>query len=213
MKRCRICGKVKPLEEFDKRKTGRDGHRTECHVCRQKDKLAYCERNREREAARARKWYAENQERASASRRKYYRENREAVIASSQKWAESNRKKSNGYKQKWAKANPEKMRECRTRWVKENPEKRQVINRRRKHREANVISNLSGDEWLMILEKYGHKCLCCGSTDNLTIDHVLPLSMGGALIAGNVQPLCGVCNSAKGPRFIDYRPDWWAQAT
>lgn len=56
-----------------------------------------------------------------------------------------------------------------------------------------------------VFEKYGRKCLCCGATKNLSIDHVVPLSKGGVNDISNYQPLCKSCNSKKGTRKTDYR--------
>jgi len=43
----------------------------------------------------------------------------------------------------------------------------------------------------------------------LTIDHVVPLGLGGQDDIRNIQPLCGPCNAAKndspGLRCADYR--------
>jgi len=48
-------------------------------------------------------------------------------------------------------------------------------------------------------------CLCCGTTDRLSIDHVIPISKGGLNIIDNLQTLCVSCNSKKRDKIIDYR--------
>lgn len=53
---------------------------------------------------------------------------------------------------------------------------------------------------------YGQRCLCCGSTEALTLDHVVPRSQGGPNKLTNFQLLCAPCNVAKGDQLIDYRP-------
>lgn len=52
-------------------------------------------------------------------------------------------------------------------------------------------------------------CLRCGSTDDLTIDHIWPLSKGGTDAKGNLQTLCGACNEAKADRSISYLAETW----
>lgn len=71
-------------------------------------------------------------------------------------------------------------------------------------------------EWETIRDHYGPKCLCCGQSRPLTIDHVLPLSLGGPHEAPNIQPLCRQCNIQKYTESTDYRSDsgawiltWW----
>jgi 5-methylcytosine-specific restriction endonuclease McrA len=40
-------------------------------------------------------------------------------------------------------------------------------------------------------------CSKCGRTNDLTVDHIHPLSDGGQTIASNLQVLCRKCNSSK----------------
>ena len=40
-------------------------------------------------------------------------------------------------------------------------------------------------------------CTWCGTTVDLTVDHVLPLSMGGSNELENLRVLCRPCNSAR----------------
>lgn len=43
------------------------------------------------------------------------------------------------------------------------------------------------------------KCAYCGSTKNLTIDHIIPICRGGSDDIKNLQCLCRDCNRKKGP--------------
>ena len=42
-------------------------------------------------------------------------------------------------------------------------------------------------------------CQNCGSTENLTIDHIIPVLFGGKDNEENLQCLCSPCNRKKGP--------------
>jgi 5-methylcytosine-specific restriction endonuclease McrA len=44
----------------------------------------------------------------------------------------------------------------------------------------------------------GLRCRHCGATEELTIDHIRPVSKGGSGVLANLQLLCSGCNSAKG---------------
>ncbi|MFC9768982.1 HNH endonuclease [Rhodococcus jostii] len=46
----------------------------------------------------------------------------------------------------------------------------------------------------------GHMCVACGSTDDLSLDHIIPWSHGGPDSVDNFQTLCRPCNSKKGAR-------------
>lgn len=41
-------------------------------------------------------------------------------------------------------------------------------------------------------------CGVCGTTENLSFDHIIPISRGGSDEPENIQTLCRVCNSRKG---------------
>lgn len=44
-------------------------------------------------------------------------------------------------------------------------------------------------------------CVDCGTREDLTIDHVVPLSAGGTNDLANLAVRCRACNSRKGPRM------------
>jgi len=52
-----------------------------------------------------------------------------------------------------------------------------------------------------IYKKDEDKCKKCGSQENLTIDHILPLSQGGSDKDKNLQTLCEKCNLEKGHKI------------
>lgn len=50
----------------------------------------------------------------------------------------------------------------------------------------------------LVLKRDGHKCVYCGSSSNLTIDHVVPISKGGKSSWENTVTSCWKCNNSKG---------------
>jgi hypothetical protein len=48
-----------------------------------------------------------------------------------------------------------------------------------------------------VFERDGGKCTECGSTFDLQYDHVIPVALGGASTAENLQLLCADCNREK----------------
>lgn len=46
----------------------------------------------------------------------------------------------------------------------------------------------------------GHMCVICTATDDLTLDHIYPWSLGGPDTVENLRVLCRSCNSRKGDR-------------
>lgn len=49
-----------------------------------------------------------------------------------------------------------------------------------------------------------HKCLKCGTRENLTVDHIIPKSRGGNNSFVNLQTLCLKCNAEKKDNIIQY---------
>ena len=49
----------------------------------------------------------------------------------------------------------------------------------------------------------GWRCVYCGSTGRLTLDHVVPRSRGGDSVWENVVTSCAPCNLRKGDRLVE----------
>jgi 5-methylcytosine-specific restriction endonuclease McrA len=60
-------------------------------------------------------------------------------------------------------------------------------------------------QWRALVESYGGVCVACGSAEDLSVDHVIPLSLGGSNAIENIQPLYESCNALKGATVRDYR--------
>lgn len=52
----------------------------------------------------------------------------------------------------------------------------------------------------IVYARDGLRCVHCGATDPLTIDHIIPIVAGGTDDLENLQTLCGPCNYRKGDR-------------
>ena len=60
-------------------------------------------------------------------------------------------------------------------------------------------------EWQKLYLEFQLRCVRCGQKgDKLQKDHILPIYRGGADDIENIQPLCGSCNSSKGPESINW---------
>ena len=67
--------------------------------------------------------------------------------------------------------------------------------------------HFTGSEWLALILECGGRCLRCGTkpAEGLTVDHIVPLALGGSNTIDNIQPLCSTCNGIKGCETTDYR--------
>jgi len=51
-----------------------------------------------------------------------------------------------------------------------------------------------------VYDRDGRRCLHCGTTKALSLDHIHPYSLGGSDDPSNLQTLCRPCNSSKGAK-------------
>ena len=64
----------------------------------------------------------------------------------------------------------------------------------------------SSNKWRKIREQIIRRdgcCQMCGSDERLSVDHIVPRTLGGDDNPNNLQVLCSSCNSSKGGRFFD----------
>lgn len=58
-----------------------------------------------------------------------------------------------------------------------------------------------------VFERDGWQCTYCGSVEDPTIDHIVPLIRGGTNDMDNLTPACRSCNSSKGDKLLnEWRP-------
>lgn len=139
----------------------------------------------------ARQYRLKNPEKVINHNRKWYRDHREEVLARGRLW----REKHPTYFCQWRRDNPEKVRANTLRWHQENPERRAIYKAHRKALELAVPNTLTVDQ---ICCKFliGH-CFYCGSSEDLELDHFIPISRGGGTTLGNTVIACKKCNSSK----------------
>jgi len=50
----------------------------------------------------------------------------------------------------------------------------------------------------------GYSCQVCGADQNLTVDHLIPISKGGTDDLDNLLTMCGRCNFSKGAKISGF---------
>jgi uncharacterized protein YdaU (DUF1376 family) len=78
--------------------------------------------------------------------------------------------------------------------------------------EARRKGTHTAEEWASLVAFCGGSCVRCGSDERIVKDHITPIYQGGSDAIDNLQPLCGRCNSSKGPDATDLRPSGWQNA-
>ncbi len=197
---CGTCKQWKPRNDFHKDSNRPRGVTGRCKVCA----LEWQRQHSEYLAMKAKEWRHDNPEKVKESQEKWNAKNPEKVKA----------RNSRNQKKRWqrAKADPVFLEEERRRkrefarvFHKRNPTLTTEKHHKRKARMLGCDGAFTTEEWKRLCDHYGNVCLCCGEQKPLTVDHVVPISLGGANSIDNIQPLCGTCNRAKGVKVIDYR--------
>lgn len=64
-------------------------------------------------------------------------------------------------------------------------------------------------EWQAKLEEYNYQCAYCGNPldEDITIDHITPISRGGSHNISNLAPAHKSCNSSKNNKTLE---EFWA---
>ena len=193
MKLCKICNTEKPISEFYKNATKKDGLQHRCKLCSNATNNAWYAANPERHAANGRAWASENQERRRSITSDWRKANPERVEAAYKKWRD---------------ANPEKISAIGKAYRAANPEKMAAKYRRRRASKVNAEGFHTAQDVRLIFCRQRGMCANCNKKlfksgeKKFHVDHINPLAKGGSDWPSNLQCLCPSCNlrkSAKDP--------------
>jgi len=222
-KRCTKCGEVKPIEMFEARKGSITGKGPRCKVCKNISNRAYYAKNPERQHEISKKYRDSNKEKVKEAQSKHRLANQEKIKERKKKYQEENKDKLKEYyknyraenrekvhiaSRSWHLANAEKVYERQRKYRKENPDNGIVNSNNLRARKLGVSGKITENEWKLLKEKFAYTCPCCGEKEpfiKLTIDHIVPMSLGGCNTIDNLQCLCGSCNSSKGKNIANYK--------
>lgn len=116
------------------------------------------------------------------------------------KYAEKNRAKELARKKKWRDENKDARKEYQRKYQKDNLFRWNQSEAKRKATKLNNgIFEISDKE---IINLYNTPCAYCGSTNNISLDHIVPLSRGGSHSIGNLISACMPCNLSKNSKTI-----------
>lgn len=207
-KRCCACHHWKPLDDFHKEKAKRDGRSSECKECAGIRQRAYYAANKEQIKEQNRQRWHERGEQYRQSCHRWYQAHRETQLEVFRRYRKENSEKLRVMGQSYYRRNKARLNEVARQWRRNNPEHHRQLWHAYRARRKNAPGAHTLAEWRKLRRWFGNVCVCCGAHENLTVDHVVPLSKGGSNDVSNLQPLCHSCNCSKQDQDTDYRnPD------
>lgn len=120
-KKCRICEKIKSIDNFHKKKSTKDGHRNECKECVKDIQKKYKEVSgfKDKQKEYDKKRYEENREEILKRKKEYHTENRDSILSYKKVYREDNKDKIKEYLDIYREEHKEEAKE----WRKNNRQK------------------------------------------------------------------------------------------
>ena len=79
-------------------------------------------------------------------------------------------------------------------------EQKRIDTQNSRAKKKGILTRLSIRDWVEVLENFSFccpKCFVGFSRQNLTIDHIVSMKLGGENNKYNIQPLCSSCHEVK----------------
>jgi len=188
MKTCTRCKVEKTLDKMGKDKGSKDGYNIYCKECLRQLSQEQRDNNIERNRAYQAVYLKRNRAKVNARKKARYYSKPEEICAKNAEYREKNYERRLEIEQASRAKNKEKWRPAKN--------ARQSARYRALKENQFVILNKE------LRQVYEAPCYNCGSMENQTLDHLIPLSKGGRHSVGNIGTLCSSCNSSKHARTI-----------
>lgn len=182
LKHCRGCSIDKPLAQFHRDKSKRDGCVTKCKACVLGRNSAWRMDNQEKAAESSRQYRLKHRDGLNEAQRRRYAAKRSAYREKNRAWRDRSKEHVAAYNLWYRAANREVADAA-------------VRRRAERLRHAQVV-RFGADQLRARMSYFGDRCWMCGAEAD-TVDHVKPISKGGLHVLANLRPACRSCNSSK----------------
>jgi 5-methylcytosine-specific restriction endonuclease McrA len=201
---CRRCAETKPLEDFNKRTSAKDGRASWCRECQRTYHAA---------------WKIANPDKVKVNTRLYNERHKSQLLIKNATWRAANKERHKEMIRAWEARNPERVAAKSVRYRKRHPERfkewqdkrrdsgrRQIANLVRRGRVAAAIipgAEVTAAKLAARFAYFGWCCYYCGTAltaRTVCAEHRIPLSRGGPHCCANIVPSCASCNVRKANR-------------
>ena len=222
MKTCITCGQNQIFDKFYVKRTLPDGtkqYQSYCKSCAADRQRAYHlkkkgpphEKLSEEELARRRKERKKRYRSSSEGKRKaaeYRNRNKAQIDEYNRQYRERNQEELRLKSQIYRDQHPERSKEYVQRWKAKNKPTIHISVIRQRAKALNAPGTFTKEDWLLVKARQNFTCLMCKKSEpdiKLTVDHIVPMILGGANSIENIQGLCRPCNSKKHLQILDLR--------
>jgi 5-methylcytosine-specific restriction endonuclease McrA len=176
---CSKCGVDRPVSDYYREPKKNDGLSYACRGCTLIRSTEWAERNQGR-----------RRETDQKKRIRYLADGRDRT-----------------YARRWRARHPNHYKEYYRRNFERDRDKLWLRDQRRRARLAGLPWNFSKEDKADVMEMFEHECAFCGSVNELTMEHVVPVDRRDVLnpgtVRGNIIPLCKLCNDSKGTKLLE----------
>jgi len=188
IKVCSRCKTEKPILDFHKQLSAKDGYRSHCKPCRK---------------ASAQEYYKDNSERINLRTRAYDLKNRAKVAERAKRWATNNKDKCAAKSKRYAENNPEKVAARQREYKQNNKDIITAISAKRRAVKLRATPKWINDGYVKLFYKLA-KIEEIRTGLKVHVDHIIPLNnpiVCGLHCEDNLQLLSEKANMLKGNRF------------
>lgn len=201
MKECFRCKQSKPLSDFNKRTSAKDGLASWCRQCQHSYHKG---------------WKKANPQKVQENGHRYYVAHTATINAYGAKWRSENKERHREMIARWEAEHPDRVAAKYKRYIENHRDKvKQWQDERRdsgRRRISNMVrraleakATIPGSELTPALlwgrfSLHGWRCYYCGkelTPRTVEADHRIPLSRGGLNCGANIVPSCRTCNTQK----------------
>lgn len=187
-----------PERAVARRKRYYDAHRKEALEYSK----SYAQANKEKKALYMKAWREANKEQRASYKKAYREAKADRIREVYHAWREKNREHVNALSREWAAKNPQRCKENHKAWKEANPEKFKIYNHEKKARKRKAtierfspIEIYERDQWVcQLCKKKVNKRLKNPNPLSPSLDHIIPLALGGAHSRQNTHLAHLICN-------------------